>query len=174
MPDPGPGNVFLEDARGWVERRRQNGSNKNNRAGDSLFDIVVHDCFSGGGVPKHLFTTEFWEGLKSLMHVEGVIAVVSLCRLYLAVVFLDDLYILEFRRKSELRCLTSYPRHPRGEFQPLSRFSRFVRRAYNGKIRDRVRQHGAVIDISRFRLSLQILIKSLPSRSSFAHPPLVP
>jgi spermidine synthase len=76
MPDPGPDNVFLEDARGWVERRRHS-QGKSDPAGDTSFDIVVHDCFSGGGVPKHLFSVEFWEGLKSLMHEKGVVAVVS-------------------------------------------------------------------------------------------------
>jgi spermidine synthase len=72
MPDPGPGRVFLEDARRWVRRRRQTLTNR-----DFLFDIVVHDCFSGGGVPKQLFTIEFWEDLKALMDEEGVLAVVS-------------------------------------------------------------------------------------------------
>ncbi|KAF9450143.1 spermidine synthase [Macrolepiota fuliginosa MF-IS2] len=72
LPDPGPGNVFLEDARGWVERRSQKvqaGVEKN------LYDIVVHDCFSGGGVPEHIFTTEFWDSLEKTMEKEGVLVV---------------------------------------------------------------------------------------------------
>jgi hypothetical protein len=35
----------------------------------------VHDCFSGGGVPEHIFTIEFWEELKSIMTSDGVLAV---------------------------------------------------------------------------------------------------
>jgi hypothetical protein len=39
--------------------------------------MVVHDCFSGGGVPQHMFTMEFWDDLKSVIHEDGVVAVVS-------------------------------------------------------------------------------------------------
>lgn len=42
------------------------------------YDIVVHDCFSGGGVPEHLFTLEFWEDLKAVIHPDGVVVVVRL------------------------------------------------------------------------------------------------
>lgn len=74
LPDPGPGNVFLEDARAWVERRSQEV-----QAGDkrNLYDVVIHDCFSGGGVPEHIFTTEFWSSLKQVMEAEGILVVVS-------------------------------------------------------------------------------------------------
>ncbi|KAE9410037.1 hypothetical protein BT96DRAFT_464029 [Gymnopus androsaceus JB14] len=74
LPDPGPENVFLEDARGWAARKRGDIQ----KAGDqeqTLYDIVVHDCFSGGGVPEQLFTVEFLEDLKAVMQPEGVIAV---------------------------------------------------------------------------------------------------
>ncbi|KAG6817843.1 hypothetical protein H0H87_001675 [Tephrocybe sp. NHM501043] len=72
LPDPGPGKVFLEDARGWVERAR--GSIE---AGKDVtqYDFVVHDCFSGGGVPEHIFTAEFWEDLKHILQPEAVVAV---------------------------------------------------------------------------------------------------
>lgn len=72
LPDPGPGNVFLEDARSWVNRRRADISTG---VDVPLFDIVVHDCFSGGGVPEHLFTTVFWEDLKATMQTEGIVVV---------------------------------------------------------------------------------------------------
>lgn len=74
LPDPGPRKVFLEDARGWVTRKRASLSSVNT---EKLYDIVVHDCFSGGGVPKHIFTVEFWEDLKAIVSPEGVVAVVS-------------------------------------------------------------------------------------------------
>ncbi|GLB34029.1 putative spermine spermidine synthase [Lyophyllum shimeji] len=72
LPDPGPEKVFLEDARSWVSQKRASVRAGNN---ETLYDIVVHDCFSGGGVPEHIFTMEFWEDLKSVMHSEGVLAV---------------------------------------------------------------------------------------------------
>lgn len=74
LPDPGEGNIFLEDARGWVAQRGRSTSSK-------PFDIVIHDCFSGGGVPEHIFTVEFWEDLKGILSPEGVVAVVSVSRI---------------------------------------------------------------------------------------------
>ncbi|KAG6880167.1 hypothetical protein C0992_004619 [Termitomyces sp. T32_za158] len=72
LPDPGPGRVFLEDARAWVARKRTEAEIGGVK---QLYDFVVHDCFSGGGVPEHIFTLEFWEDLKSIMHPQGVVAV---------------------------------------------------------------------------------------------------
>lgn len=63
-----PAAVYIEDARGWVSRAA---SSKN-----TTYDIIVHDCFSGGGVPQHLFTMEFWEDLKILMKPESIVVVV--------------------------------------------------------------------------------------------------
>jgi spermidine synthase len=74
MPDPGLDKVFLEDARGWVASRAI-GARKDVDKG--LFDFVVHDCFSGGGVPAHIFTVEFWEDLKIIVKPSGVVAIVS-------------------------------------------------------------------------------------------------
>ncbi|KAL0949289.1 hypothetical protein HGRIS_009367 [Hohenbuehelia grisea] len=73
LPDPGEGKVFLQDARSWASKRRQEISA--NTTGVDLFDFVVHDCFSGGGVPQHIFTLEFWRDLKATMHEEGVVVV---------------------------------------------------------------------------------------------------
>lgn len=42
------------------------------------FTYVVHDLFSGGSVPSHLFTTQFWDELKAIIHPDGVVAVVSM------------------------------------------------------------------------------------------------
>jgi spermidine synthase len=74
LPDPGRENVFLEDARGFVEKRHQNVRDGTEKR---LYDIVVHDCFSGGGVPEHIFTSEFWDMLKVTMDAEGILVVVS-------------------------------------------------------------------------------------------------
>ncbi|KAF5333504.1 hypothetical protein D9611_002580 [Ephemerocybe angulata] len=72
LPDPGQGNVFLEDARGWVGKRREALSSG---AKLPLYDIVVHDCFSGGGVPQDMFTKEFWNNLKPIIDPEAVVVV---------------------------------------------------------------------------------------------------
>ncbi|KAJ3722496.1 spermidine synthase [Lentinula raphanica] len=71
LPDVGPDNVFLEDARGWASRKHAEYRTDNQSA---LYDIVVHDCFSGGGVPQQLFSVEFLEDLRSVMQPEGVLA----------------------------------------------------------------------------------------------------
>ncbi|KAJ6515616.1 spermidine synthase [Mycena sanguinolenta] len=72
LPEHPPENLFLEDARGWAAKRRASiGTGKSL----PLFDIAVHDCFSGGGVPEHIYTVEFWEDLKAVLHPEGVLVV---------------------------------------------------------------------------------------------------
>jgi hypothetical protein len=58
-----------------VTQRRSNIAAADPEGKPELYDIVVHDCFSGGGVPKHIFTVEFWEDLKMIMNPEGVLAV---------------------------------------------------------------------------------------------------
>jgi predicted membrane-bound spermidine synthase len=73
LPDPGPSKVFLEDAKSWVATQRGSfpaGSK------EARYDFVVHDLFSGGGVPEQLFTLEFWEDLKAILTPEGVVVVV--------------------------------------------------------------------------------------------------
>lgn len=75
LPDPGPGKLFLEDARSWAAQKRANVKAGNN---ETLYDIVIHDCFSGGGVPEHIFTMEFWEDLEAVIQPEGVVVVVSI------------------------------------------------------------------------------------------------
>lgn len=71
--DPGPDKVFLEDARSWVATKRAS-IQAGNR--EMRYDFVVHDCFSGGGVPEQLFTLEFWEDLKTILRPDGVVVVV--------------------------------------------------------------------------------------------------
>ncbi|KAI0353003.1 hypothetical protein OH77DRAFT_1407713 [Trametes cingulata] len=84
LPTPGPDRLFLQDARGWVRNRSASltGSSTETAEGKDaslaspeLYDIVVHDCFSGGGVPSHLYTQEFWTDLKNIVSPDGVVAV---------------------------------------------------------------------------------------------------
>ncbi|KZT29235.1 hypothetical protein NEOLEDRAFT_1127909 [Neolentinus lepideus HHB14362 ss-1] len=70
LPKANPGQVYLQDAKRWV--KRQSSLPEGQR---QLYDIVIHDCFSGGGVPAQIFTMEFWDGLKKLMKPDGVVAV---------------------------------------------------------------------------------------------------
>lgn len=84
LPKPEEGHLFLEDARGWVHNRTQllqspEATSDAETKSDNipLFDYVIHDCFSGGGVPSHIFTLAFWEELKAIMSPSGAIAVVN-------------------------------------------------------------------------------------------------
>jgi spermidine synthase len=66
------GGIWLEDARGWVDRYSGNAS-------PPQYNYIVHDVFSGGSVAGHLFSVEFWDELKKLLRADGVLAVVSIC-----------------------------------------------------------------------------------------------
>ena len=70
---PDPANIFLEDAREWAAQKRAKIDAGHN---EILFDIVVHDCFSGGGLPEHIYTLEFWSDLKAVMQPDGLLVVV--------------------------------------------------------------------------------------------------
>lgn len=79
---PEPNKVFISDARGWVLSRtheEQTGweSAPVERTPDETFDIIVHDCFSGGGVPAHLFSVGFFRELLKVTNPHGVVAVVG-------------------------------------------------------------------------------------------------
>ena len=63
-----PQAVHFADARAWVHDNAA-------LATPPQYDIIVHDCFSGGGVPAHLFTVEFWNDLKKIISPEGVVGV---------------------------------------------------------------------------------------------------
>ena len=81
LPDLDSDRVFLDDARFVVAEKRRSAQQYGHSNADK-YDYVVHDCFSGGGVPAHLFTLQFWEDLKAIMNPEGVVAVVSLSMHY--------------------------------------------------------------------------------------------
>ncbi|KAI0268186.1 hypothetical protein BC834DRAFT_952433 [Gloeopeniophorella convolvens] len=74
LPDLGDDKVFLDDARTVISEKRRTALHDGGPTADT-YDYVVHDCFSGGGVPAHLFTTQFWEDLKVIMNPDGVVAV---------------------------------------------------------------------------------------------------
>jgi spermidine synthase len=68
------GTVAYEDGRTFIERSVKT---------VEKWDYIVHDVFSGGSVPGHLFTTEIWASTKSVLAENGVLAVVCI-RQYVA------------------------------------------------------------------------------------------
>ncbi|KAH9049711.1 hypothetical protein EDB84DRAFT_1452714 [Lactarius hengduanensis] len=66
LPDLGSGRVFIRDARAVVAEKRL-AALQHSTPNVDKYDYVVHDCFSGGGVPAHLFTV--------IMNPDGVVAV---------------------------------------------------------------------------------------------------
>ncbi|KAI0254761.1 hypothetical protein BJV78DRAFT_1182797 [Lactifluus subvellereus] len=74
LPDLGSDRVFLQDARVVVSEKRL-AALQYGIANAEKYDYVVHDCFSGGGMPAHLFTLQFWDDLKIIMNPDGVVAV---------------------------------------------------------------------------------------------------
>ncbi|RPD66995.1 hypothetical protein L226DRAFT_529389 [Lentinus tigrinus ALCF2SS1-7] len=80
LPAPPPERLVLQDAKTWVHNRSVT-LHRSSEAGDAssataeLFDVVVHDCFSGGSVPAHLYTQSFWRDLKEIVTPDAVVAV---------------------------------------------------------------------------------------------------
>lgn len=84
--------VAILDANLWVQRRIARIENATAEAAETTdsstpaagedkqdlepFDIIVHDCFSGGGLPGHLFAQEHFNGLKTIMQPDGIVVVV--------------------------------------------------------------------------------------------------
>lgn len=61
------GVIAHEDGRAFIEKRANTGEK---------WDYILHDVFTGGSVPGHLFTEEMWISTKSLLTDNGVLAVV--------------------------------------------------------------------------------------------------
>ncbi|EMD40933.1 hypothetical protein CERSUDRAFT_111514 [Gelatoporia subvermispora B] len=80
---PTPDQVFVEDVRKWTRLRRHVLEGGSQPAGGEVlrkedipkYDIIVHDCFSGGSLPAHLFTQQLWKDLKAVLEDDGVLAV---------------------------------------------------------------------------------------------------
>jgi spermidine synthase len=61
------GIVAYEDGRRFIERYAKTGEK---------WDYIIHDVFTGGSVPAHLFTEEMWSATKAVLAKNGVLAVV--------------------------------------------------------------------------------------------------
>lgn len=103
LKHPGDDRVFLEDARGWVHKRVATQLLPSDMP--HKFDMVIHDCFSGGGIPKHLYSLEFWNELKAIMTTGGVVAVV---RLHMKSFLHPNLFTTEYRWKNQLAVLAGH------------------------------------------------------------------
>jgi spermidine synthase len=71
---PAPHKVVIEDATAFVEKSTAAGGDHRK------YDYIIHDVFTGGAEPIGLFTQEFLQGLKAMLTVDGVIAIVSASR----------------------------------------------------------------------------------------------
>jgi spermidine synthase len=60
--------VLHEDGRDFVKRSARKGEK---------WDYILHDVFTGGSFPAHLFTTEMWALTKDILYDDGVLAVVT-------------------------------------------------------------------------------------------------
>ncbi|KAG8945488.1 hypothetical protein FRC04_000773 [Tulasnella sp. 424] len=64
------------DARKYVEERAKFvKSVKDEDKDGQRYDYVVHDVFTGGSVPAHLFTKQMWDDVKTVMRPDGILAV---------------------------------------------------------------------------------------------------
>lgn len=74
-----PDKVHIMDGRSFVMRQKHTRAEApaNEKSDEGLFDFVIHDLFSGGGVPGHLFTLRFWQDLVQIIKPDAVVAVVS-------------------------------------------------------------------------------------------------
>ena len=132
LSTPEPEKVFLRDARSWVHRRREQleGSGESNvdeqnAGGIELFDVVVHDCFSGGGVPGHMFTLSMWEDLKAIMNPTGVVAVVGV-NIDVQLARSSCFYAPELRGQVGLRLLSRHCDHSKQGIRTMPRFPRLL------------------------------------------------
>lgn len=85
VPEPASDKIFIEDARKWARtQHRAIVGPSQPEEGEIVqkqdvprYDIIIHDCFSGGSLPARLFTQQLWQDLKPLLNDDGVLAVVS-------------------------------------------------------------------------------------------------
>lgn len=139
LPDPGEDKVFLQDARGWVARRKD--CVKEGKC--PLFDAAIHDCFSGGGVPQHIFTLEFWNDLRSIMHPDGVLVLVR-CLSVNDFLLVDSQFVTELCRDCQLGEHQAGVEHFDGGIRSMSCLPRLLRRVHGPDLQRGIFEHGAL------------------------------
>lgn len=63
---PVPRAVYIEDGREYIKN-----------APADTYDYVLHDVFTGGSAPPHLFSLEALQHIKRIMKPDGILSVVS-------------------------------------------------------------------------------------------------
>ncbi|KAG8915699.1 hypothetical protein FRC01_003536 [Tulasnella sp. 417] len=63
------GRKYVQDRANFVKRIQEDARL------EQRYDYVVHDVFTGGSVPAHLFTKEMWDDVKTVMRPDGILAV---------------------------------------------------------------------------------------------------
>lgn len=99
------------DARTYVHERAQYLNGMRPIKDELRYDYVVHDVFTGGSVPAHLFTKAMWEDVKSVMRLDGILAVVgnSFPQSFMRIA---ELSVLEFCGILGLRRFSRNPDYP--------------------------------------------------------------
>ena len=100
-----PEKVHIMDGRSFVIQRLENITNveEDSKEAYEPFDLVIHDLFSGGGVPGHLFTLRFWQDLAKIIKPDAVVAVVSLSSIRSVCAAYEYTSLLEHRCFSTIR-----------------------------------------------------------------------
>jgi len=65
---PTPHQLFIQDGRQYIKN-----------ADENKYDYVIHDVFTGGGVPPSLFSLEALHDIQRIMKPDGVLALVKNC-----------------------------------------------------------------------------------------------
>ena len=99
---PEPEKVYIQDGRSFVIQTLENSTSTETDSKPELFDYVIHDLFSGGSVPAHLFTLRFWEDLTKIIKPDAVVVVVSPYLPRGLLVTLNDRGLAELCRKTAL------------------------------------------------------------------------
>lgn len=76
---PRTSEVIIEDAAIWADKYKQSQRTKK-------YGIVIHDFFSGGGVPSQLFTSQFWDVIGEKVLAEDGILVVNFYGSYRSII----------------------------------------------------------------------------------------
>lgn len=79
-----PRNVYIEDGGLFVHKRARAvrgdtvpGEDSEKAQDVEKYAYIVHDVFSAGGMPAHLFTREFWAEAGAILAPDGIVVMVS-------------------------------------------------------------------------------------------------
>lgn len=73
------------------------------------WSFVVQDCYSGGSLPAELFTREFWQDLTTLVHYDGIVAMVRSRLLHYTILISRTSLVYCIAERQKLYWSRSYP-----------------------------------------------------------------